>query len=91
MDTWKELVKLLALDRPVSVADPPTSGHSWPLQSWARCIPPRPLLVDTIDWKQPLIILLRGDAYRALVEVGPNFPLGSSTTVHGAEHPPTYG
>ena len=28
MDTWKELVKPLALDRPVSVADPPTSGRS---------------------------------------------------------------
>ena len=38
MDTWKELVKPLALDRPVSVAVPPTSGRSWPLQSWARYI-----------------------------------------------------
>ena len=28
MDTWKELVKPLALDRPVSLADPPTSGRS---------------------------------------------------------------
>ena len=33
MDTWKALVKPLALDRPVSVAGPPTSGRSWPLQS----------------------------------------------------------
>ena len=31
MDTWKELVKPLALDRLVSVADPPTSG--WPAAS----------------------------------------------------------
>ena len=30
-DTWKELVKPLALDPPVLVADPPTSGRSWPL------------------------------------------------------------
>ena len=64
MDTWKELVKPLALDRPVSVADPPTSGRSWPLQSWACYIQSRPPLVDTIDWKRPLTFLLRGDAYR---------------------------
>ena len=63
MDTWKELVKALALDRPVSVADTPTRGRSWPLQSWARHIQSRPPLVDTIDWKQPLTFLLRGDAY----------------------------
>ena len=63
MDTWKELVKPLALDRPVSVADPPTSGRSWPLQSWACYIQSRPPLVDTIDWKRPLTFLPRGDAY----------------------------
>ena len=63
MDTWKELVKPLALDRPVSVGDPPTSGRSWPLQSWARYIQSRPPLVDTIDWKRPLTFLLCGDAY----------------------------
>ena len=63
MDTWKELVKPLALDRPVSVADPPTSGRSWPLQSWARYIESCAPLVDTIDWKRPLTFLLRGDAY----------------------------
>ena len=62
-DTWKELVKLLALGRPVSVADPPTSGSSLPLQSWARYIQSRPPLVDTIDWKRPLTFLLRGHAY----------------------------
>ena len=58
-DTWKELVKPLVLDRPVSVADPPTSGRSWPLQLWARYIQSRPPLVDTIDWKRPLTFLLR--------------------------------
>ena len=62
-DTWKELVKPLALDRPVSVSHPPTSGRSWPLQSWARYIQSRPPLVDTIDWTRPLTFLLRGDAY----------------------------
>ena len=30
-DTWKELVKPLALDLPVSVVDPLISGCSWPL------------------------------------------------------------
>ena len=63
MDTWKELVKPLALVRPVSVADSPTSGRSWPLQLWARYIQSRPPLVDTINWKQPLTFLLRRDAY----------------------------
>ena len=33
MNTWKEFVKPLALDRPVSVADLPKSGCPWPLQS----------------------------------------------------------
>ena len=35
MDAWKELVKPLALGRPVSVAVPPKRIRSWPLQSWA--------------------------------------------------------
>ena len=91
MDTWKELVKPLALDRPMSVADPPSSGRSWPLQSWARYIQSRLPLVDNIDWKRPLTFLLRWGPTRAPVEVGPNFPLGSSNTGHGTQHPPTYG
>ena len=62
MVTWKKLVKPLALDRPMSVADPPTSGHCWSLQSWARYIQSRPPVVDTIDWKRPLTFLLRGEA-----------------------------
>ena len=63
MDTWKELVKPLALAQCLSVADPPTRGRSWPLQSWARYIQSRPLLVDTIDWNRPLTFLLCGHAY----------------------------
>ena len=62
MDTWKELVKPLALDRPLSVADPPTRAHSWRLQSWAAYMQSRPPLVDTINGKRPLSFLLRGDA-----------------------------
>ena len=62
MDTWKESVKPLPLNRPVSVASPPTSGRSWPLQSWARYIKSHPPLVDTIDWKRPPTFLPRGDA-----------------------------
>ena len=34
-DTWKEMAKALELRPPVSIADPPASGRSWPLQSWA--------------------------------------------------------
>ena len=63
MDTWRELVKALALDRPVSVGDSPTSGRSWPLQWWAAYIQMRPPFVDTIDRKRPLTFLLRGDAF----------------------------
>ena len=62
-DPWKEWVKSLALDRPVSVTDPPTSGPSWPLQPCTRYIQSRTPLVDTIDWNRLLTFLLRGDAY----------------------------
>ena len=34
-DAWKELVTPLDLQSPVSVPDPPASGRSWPLPSWA--------------------------------------------------------
>ena len=37
-DTWKELVTPLELLPPVSVPDPPASGRSWPLPSWARYV-----------------------------------------------------
>ena len=50
-------------DMCVSVADPPTSGRSWPLQSWARYIESRATLVDTMDWERPLTFLLHVDAY----------------------------
>ena len=89
MDTWKELVKPLALDRPVSVADPPTSGRS------CNCWPPtsnrvHPLWTPPIE-SGPSLSSSMGMLTHAPVEVGPNFPLGSSTTAHGAQRPPTYG
>ena len=62
-DTWKELVTPLDLRPPVSVPDPPASGRSWPLPSWARYVQSRPSLVDTIDWTRPLTFIVRGDAY----------------------------
>ena len=37
-DTWKELVTPLDLRPSVSVHDPPASGRSWPLPSWARYV-----------------------------------------------------
>ena len=62
-DTWKELLKPLVIDPPVSAPEPPTSGHSWQPQLRARYIQFRPPLVGTIDWKRPLTFLPRGDAY----------------------------
>ena len=62
LDTWKELVKA-ELRPPVTVSDPPASGRSWPIHSWARYIQSRPPLVDTMDWTRPLTFILRGDAY----------------------------
>ena len=62
-DTWKELVTPLDLRPPMSVPDPPASGRSWPLPSWARYVPSRPSLVDTIDWTRPLTFIVRGDSY----------------------------
>ena len=34
-DAWKQLVTPLDLRPPVSIPDPPASGRSWPLPSWA--------------------------------------------------------
>ena len=62
-DTWKQLVTPLDLRPPVSVPDPPVSGRSWPLPSWARYVQSRPPLVDTIHWTRPLTFIVRGDAY----------------------------
>ena len=62
-DTWKALVTPLDLRPPVSVPDPPASGRSWPLPSWARYVQSCPSLVDTIDWTRPLTFIVRGDAY----------------------------
>ena len=63
MDTWKELVTPVDLRPPVSVPDPPASGRSWPLPSWARYVQSRPSLVETIHWTRPLTFIVRGDAY----------------------------
>ena len=63
LDTWKEMAKPLELRPPVSIADPPASGRSWPLQSWARYVQSRPPLADVIDWSRPLTFLVLGDAY----------------------------
>ena len=71
MDTWKELVKPLALDQLVSVANPPTSGRSGPLQSWARYIQSRPPLVEATIGSDPSLSSSVGMLTCALVEVGP--------------------
>ena len=63
LDTWKDMAKPLELRPPVNVDDPPASGRSWPVHSWARYIQSRPPLVDTIDWNQPLPFIVCGDAY----------------------------
>ena len=62
-DTWRELVTPLDLRPPVSVPDPPASGGSWSLPSWARYVQSRPSLVATTDWTRPLAFFVRGDAY----------------------------
>ena len=62
-DAWKELVTPLDLQPPASVPDPPVSGRSWPLPSWARYVQSRPSLVECIDWTRPLTFIVRGDAY----------------------------
>ena len=62
-DVWKALANPLEVESPMSVLDPPTSGSSLPLQSWARYIESRPSLVDTIIWKRPLTFIPLGDAY----------------------------
>ena len=63
VDTWKDMAKPLELRPPVDVDNPPASGRSWPVHSWARYIHSRQPLVDTIDWDWPLTFIVRGDAY----------------------------
>ena len=62
-ETGKELVTPLDLRPPVSVPNPPASGRSWPLPSWARYFQSSPSPVDTINWTKPLTFIVRGDAY----------------------------
>ena len=62
-DAWKELVTPLDLRPPVSIPNPPRSGRSWPLPSWARYLQSRPSLMDTIDWTRPLTFIVSGFAY----------------------------
>ena len=90
-DTWKELMKPLALDRPVSVADPPTSGRFWPLQSQAHYIKSRAPLLDTIDWKRALPFLLLGDAYPCAGGSWTQLSIGLLKHGARARTPATYG
>ena len=62
-DIWKEMAKPLELRPPVSVADPPASGRSRPLPSWARHVQSRPPFADVIDCSRSLTFLVRGHAY----------------------------
>ena len=80
----------IALDPPVSVPEPPTSGRSLPLQSGARYIQSRPPLVDTIDWKRPLTFLLRGDAYPCAGGSWPQLSIGLFNYGARAQTPPPY-
>ena len=62
-DTWKDMAKPLELRPPLNVDDPPASRRSWLLHSWARYIQSNPPLMDTIDCDQPLVLIVRLDAY----------------------------
>ena len=64
MDTRKDLASPLELRPPVSIPGPPTSGPSWPLQSWAKYVQSRRSLVDHINWTSPFAFIVRGDAYQ---------------------------
>ena len=61
--TWKSLTAPLALSPPVECAEPPSSGHRWPLRSWAQYVQYRPPLCHSIDWSRPLTFVVRGDGY----------------------------
>ena len=78
-DTWNEMAKPLEWRPPVSIADAPASGRSWPLQSWAR-------YVQSLSHSS-----CAGMCTHVPVVVGPNSPLGPATMEHGAAHPRTCG
>ena len=81
-DTWKELVKPLGLDPPLSVPVLPTSGGPRPLQSRAHYIQSRPGFRDTVDWKRPLTFLLWGEVYPCALESWTQLSIGLPN--HGA-------
>ena len=62
-NNWKEMDKPHELRPPVSILQPPTSGRSWPLQSWARYVQSRPSLAVAINWTRPLKILVCRDVH----------------------------
>ena len=82
-DTWKELVKPLALDPCRSPLQAAALGRYNPRPATSHCA--HPLWTPSIGRGRSLSSS-GGMLTRAPVEVGPNYPLGSSTMVHG---PPT--
>ena len=91
MDTWRVLATPLELQPPGSIPDPPTRGCSSLVQSLVKYVQSCPSLVDHIRWTRPLTVIGRRYAYTALVAVGPNSPLASSTAAYGAMHPRSCG
>ena len=63
LDTWHDMAKPLELQPPMTMADPPGSGRSWPVHSWAgyiqSCLP----RVDTFDWGRLLSFIVHGDVH----------------------------
>ena len=81
-DIWKEMAKPLELRPPVFIADPPASGCSWVLESWARDVQSRPPHADVINWSWPLTFLVGGDVYPCAG--GSWNPLSVGLLTHGA-------
>ena len=85
-DVWKELVKPLVLHPPVSVPETPTTGRSWPLQSWARYIQSGTVLGTPSIGRGRSFSCSGVMLTHALVEDEPKYLLGSSTTAHRTAH-----
>ena len=71
--------------------DPPASGRSWPVHSWARYMQSRPRLVDINDWDRPLTFIVRGDAYPSAGGSWTQLSIGLLNHGKRDVHPPTCG
>ena len=69
LDTRKDVAKPVEWRPLMAVANPPASGRSWLMHSWARHVGRRSPRADTSVWEQPLTFVVRRDAHPCVLGV----------------------